>query len=61
MPMVRIEMFKGRTRAQKAAAAKEVTEALARTIGSRSEDTQIIFVDVERSDWADDGKLCDQG
>lgn len=60
MPMVRIELFKGRTRDQKAKAAKEVTEALARTIGSRPEDTQVIFADIEKSDWADNGKLCDE-
>ena len=61
MPMVRIELFKGRTREQKAQAAKAVTEALARTIGSKPEATQIIFVDVEKADWADSGKLCDEG
>lgn len=60
MPMVRIELFKGRTREQKARAAKEVTEALARTIGSKPEATQVIFVDVEKADWADNGKLCDE-
>jgi 4-oxalocrotonate tautomerase len=60
MPMVRIELFKGRTREQKARAAKEVTEALARTIGSKPEATQIIFADIEKADWADNGKLCDE-
>jgi 4-oxalocrotonate tautomerase len=59
MPMVKIELFAGRTREQKAKAAKEVTEALARTIGSKPEATQIIFVDVEKADWADNGKLQD--
>lgn len=61
MPMVRIELFAGRTREQKAKAAKEVTEALARTINSRPEDTDIIFVDIAKSDWAHEGKLCDEG
>jgi len=57
---VRIELFAGRTREQKARAAKEVTEALARTIGSKPEATQIIFCDIEKADWADSGKLCDE-
>ena len=61
MPMVRIELLAGRTREQKARAAREVTDALARTINSRPEDTQIIFVDVARSDWAENGKLVDEG
>ncbi len=60
MPMVRIELFSGRTREQKARCAKEVTDALARTIGSKPEATQIIFVDVAKADWADNGKLCDE-
>lgn len=59
MPMVKIELFKGRTREQKAAAAKEVTEALTRSLGVKPESTQIIFVDVEKADWATAGKLGD--
>jgi 4-oxalocrotonate tautomerase len=59
MPMVKIELFSGRTREQKAAAAKEVTEALTRSLGVKPESTQVIFVDVEKSDWATAGKLAD--
>jgi len=60
MPIVRIELFAGRTREQKAKAAKEVTEALTRTIGAKPESTDVIFVDVEKSDWASAGKLSDE-
>ena len=60
MPIVRIEMFKGRTREQKASAAKEVTEALTRSMGIPAEATHVIFVDVEKADWANAGKLNDQ-
>jgi 4-oxalocrotonate tautomerase len=52
-------LFSGRTREQKAAAAKEVTEALTRSLGVKPESTQVIFVDVEKSDWATAGKLAD--
>jgi 4-oxalocrotonate tautomerase len=61
MPMVRIEMFPGRTREQKANAAREVTAALQRTIGATPEATDIIFVEVAKSDWASAGKLADEG
>lgn len=60
MPVVRIELFAGRTREQKAKAAKEVTEALSRTIGAKPESTHVIFVDVEKSDWAHAGTLNDE-
>lgn len=60
MPIVRIEMFPGRTREQKAAAALAVTEALTKTIKCTPESTSIVFVDVEKSDWATAGKLADE-
>ena len=59
MPMVRIELFPGRTREQKAKAAREITEVVVRTLGARPEATEIVFVEVERSDWATAGKLAD--
>ena len=46
MPMVHVEMFPGRTREQKANAAREITAAIQRTLGARPEDTDIIFVEV---------------
>lgn len=60
MPMVRIEMLPGRTREQKARAAREITEAMQRTLGAAPEATQIVFVEVEKSDWARAGKLLDE-
>jgi 4-oxalocrotonate tautomerase len=60
MPMVRIEMFPGRTREQKANAAREVTAAIQRTLGAKPEATDIIFVEVGKSDWASGGKLADE-
>ena len=59
MPIVRIELFRGRTKEQKANAAREVTEALSRTIMAAPDSIQIIFVDVEKSDWAHAGVLYD--
>jgi 4-oxalocrotonate tautomerase len=59
MAIVRIELFAGRTREQKAAAAKEITEAMVRTLGTTSAGTQIIFIDVKKEDWAHHGRLSD--
>jgi 4-oxalocrotonate tautomerase len=61
MPMVRIELVPGRTREQKARAAREITEAMTRTLGAKPEATQIVFIEVERADWAAAGKLLDEG
>jgi 4-oxalocrotonate tautomerase len=59
MPLVRIELFSGRTREQKANAAFEITEVLRKTMDVPPESTQIIFVEFEKSDWAKAGKLFD--
>lgn len=60
MPIVRIELYKGRTRDQKAQVAKEITEVLERVCGCKPSHTHIIFADIEKSDWADAGKLADE-
>lgn len=59
MPVVRIELYKGRTREQKAAVAREITEVIAKNMGIKSEHTHVLFFDVEKSDWATAGKLSD--
>ncbi|MBV9523421.1 MAG: tautomerase family protein [Alphaproteobacteria bacterium] len=60
MPMVRIELYPGRTREQKARAAREITDAIHRTLGAPPEATDIIFVEVEKAHWASAGKLADE-
>jgi phenylpyruvate tautomerase PptA (4-oxalocrotonate tautomerase family) len=57
--IVRIELFVGRNREQKARAAKEIAEVMARTLGTTIAGTEIIFSDVERFNWAHQGKLSD--
>lgn len=59
MPVVRITMWKGRTKEQKAKLAEAITEAMVNTVGTAPEHVHIIFEDVEKQDWAIAGKLCD--
>jgi 4-oxalocrotonate tautomerase len=60
MPIIRVEMFAGRTRDQKRALVKELTESFIRTCGSKPEAVQIVLVDVEKEDWGVAGTLsCD--
>lgn len=58
MPIVRIEMFPGRTHAQKQELARAITEAVANIAHATPEATIVIFQEVAREDWAQAGKLA---
>ena len=58
MPIVRIEMWAGRTKSQKAELARAVTDAMVNIAHTTPESTIIIFNDVERENWAENGKLA---
>ncbi len=58
MPVVQIWMHKGRTKEQKDALIREITSALERTCNAKPESTNVIVVDVEKSDWGVNGKSC---
>lgn len=57
MPLVRIELYAGRTPEQKTECARAIIEAISRHLGAPPEATQVLFFDVERSDWLAGGKL----
>jgi 4-oxalocrotonate tautomerase len=57
MPIVRIELYSGRTAEQKTNCAREIVDAVSRTLGVPAEATQVVFQDVERSDWLTGGKI----
>lgn len=57
MPVIRIEMFEGRSDDQKRACAQAVTEAWVQTCGGTPQSVHIIFADVAKSDWAVAGRL----
>jgi 4-oxalocrotonate tautomerase len=57
MPIIRVELFKGRTSEQKSAFAREVTQSASQTLKCAPADVQVIFQDVEKSEWATDGEL----
>lgn len=57
MPMIRVEMFAGRTVDQKRALVKELTEAFVRAAGGNPQSVQVVLSDVEKSDWAAGGQL----
>ena len=61
MPIIQVEMLKGRTVEQKRAMAKKVTDAMVETTGCAREAVRIIIRDMEFEDFAMAGVLkCDE-
>ena len=58
MPMIRVEMFPGRTDDQKKALVKELTDAFVRAAGGKPESVFVILTDVEKSNWGSGGEMC---
>ena len=57
MPTVRIELFEGRTPQQKAALAREITDACERVLGGSADSVDVLFFDIARHDWSTGGVL----
>ena len=57
MPTIRIELFEGRTPQQKAALAREITEACVRVLGGSADSVDVLFFDIARQDWSTGGVL----
>ncbi len=58
MPIVRIEMWPGRTHAQKSELARAITEAMVTIAHTTPEATIVVFDDVEKDNWAEAGVLA---
>jgi 4-oxalocrotonate tautomerase len=51
MPIVRVEMWTGRTHAQKQELARAITEAVCTIAQTTPEATTVVFVDVDQGNW----------
>lgn len=60
MPIVRIEMWPGRTKSQKAELARLITEAVVTVAHTTPESTTVIFEDVAKENWAVGGVLASE-
>ncbi len=58
MPIVRVEMWPGRTHAQKAELARVITEAIVTIAHTTPDQTTIVFEDVLKENWASGGVLA---
>ncbi|MBM3520130.1 MAG: 4-oxalocrotonate tautomerase [Alphaproteobacteria bacterium] len=52
MPIIRVEMFKGRTAEQKKKIARELVDGFIRAAGGgKPESFHVVFTDVDKQDW----------
>jgi 4-oxalocrotonate tautomerase len=58
MPIIRVEMFEGRTADQKRACAKALTQAWVETCNGSPDQVIVVFSDLARDDWATGGRLA---
>ena len=58
MPIIRVEMFPGRTEDQKRALVKALTDAFVRTAGGKPDSVFVVLNDVEKGNWGAGGELC---
>ncbi|RQT95237.1 4-oxalocrotonate tautomerase [Burkholderia cenocepacia] len=57
MPIIRVELTAGRTPDQKALFVKEVTRLAAQILRCPIDTVDLLFVDVERQNWAHGGEF----
>lgn len=57
MPIIRVEMFQGKSREQRRAIARELTQAYVRAAGGKPEAVTVLLSDVDKQDWAVAGEL----
>lgn len=60
MPIVRVELWPGRTKEQKKELVKSITDAVEKVMGTAPDRTTIIFNEVSKDDWAQGGKLASE-
>ena len=60
MPIIRVEMWTGRTQSQKAELARVITDAIVAIAHTTPEATTVIFEDIAKENWAVGGVLASQ-
>lgn len=58
MPVIHVEMFSGRSREQKRAMVKALTDAFVSTAGGKPESVFVVISDVDKENWGAGGELC---
>ncbi len=58
MPVIRVEMFAGRTKDQKRKLSRALTDAFVEAAGGKPESVHLIFTDIDKGNWSVGGELC---
>jgi 4-oxalocrotonate tautomerase len=58
MPNITVQWFAGRTPQQKREVTAAITEAMVKIGKTTPDQVHIVFQDIEKSDWGNNGKLC---
>jgi 4-oxalocrotonate tautomerase len=56
MPFIQISLIEGRTKEEKAALIKEVSEAAMRTVNSTPDNTRVVIYEVTADEWGVGGQ-----
>ena len=60
MPIVRVELWPGRTLAQKREMARAITEVVCNVAHTTPDATIVIFQEIAKADWAQAGRLASE-
>ena len=60
MPIVKVELWTGRTQEQKAELARAITDAVVNIARTTPDETIVIFQDVDRENWAKGGVMASE-
>ena len=60
MPIIRVEMYTGRTEAQKRELARQITEVVCNVAQTTPDATIVVFNDVPKENWAQAGRLASE-
>ena len=60
MPIVRVEMWPGRTEAQKREMARAITDVVCNVAHTTPDATIVIFQEIDKGDWAQAGRLASE-
>jgi 4-oxalocrotonate tautomerase len=58
MPMVRIELYPGRTPEQKKECARAIVQAMQKHLNAKPESIQVVYADVQPADWLQGANLA---
>ena len=60
MPIVRVEMWPGRTEAQKRELARAITDVMCNVAQTTPDATIVVFREIAKEDWAQAGRLASE-